>query len=265
MINTKRNRNQLYNQLKGFDLLDRLRPILTKGGYKIRFEDGMFVPENPRMHHDSPWVFIKADPDMRCSLFHNVFFDVLRIIPSRCRDCWKVVARPKTLKDQFELYEVMRSMGVYCKIGIEKRPTTTSLYGAYFYCKGKEEGLYRYQEVRNLVDEYLSPGTPVVLKRYCTEYEIGSGSKGPSDKLPEMTESEKRYEEFVMAHFPETLGKGFQPDHVIAHVMRGWIHYAYKYHKATGDETYLEFTNGKPLYEPYVTYHDVGDDSEDNH
>ena len=267
MINTHRHREQLYTFLNGLDLISKLNPVLNKGnqvgGYKMRFSDGCFVPDNPRMNHDAPWVYIKADPDMRCHLFHHVFFDCLKFVPSRCRDCWKVVVRPRTLLELFDLYELMKSMGVSCKCGTEERLTTSSLYGGYFYCIGKEQGVFRYNEVRDAVDEYLSPETPVILKRYCTEFEIGPGSKGPSDKLPEMTESEKRYEDYVMGYFPQVTEKGHQPDHAIATVMKRWIHYAYRFHKHTGDETYKVFTGGKPLYGPYVTYHDeqAGDNS----
>jgi len=34
--------------------------------------------------------------------------------------------------------------------------------------------------------------------------------------------------------------------------MKRWIHHAYEH----GDETFLQFTGGKSLFEDYVTYHD---------
>ena len=156
----------------------------------------------------------------------------------------------------FELYEFQRMMGVPCKCGIERRKTTTSLYGGYFYTRSREEGLARYHEVRELVDIHLSKETPVILKRYCTEYEIGPDGQGPSDVLPPLSAEEIEYENFILENFPRTGYGTPQPDFVTAHVMQEWIHYAYQYHKATGDESFREFTDGSDLFKPYVTYHD---------
>ena len=257
MINTKRDRKNLYLNLDRLNLIKKLAPLLTPGGgYHCRIEDGKFVPNSMATATEAPWVYVKAADTARCDIFHRVFFNVCNLIPSYCRECWKVVVRPRTLRELFDLYELQREMGVPCKCGMEKRLTTTSLYGGYFYCRSKEEGLQRYKEVRELVDKNLSPETPVILKRYCTEYEIGKTAQGPSNQLPDMTEDEKWFEEYVLTMFPRVGFGTPQPDHITASVMQDWIHYAYRYHKATGDETYKEFTDGSPLFPPYVTYHE---------
>ncbi|KKL67647.1 hypothetical protein LCGC14_2132920, partial [marine sediment metagenome] len=46
-----------------------------------------------------------------------------------------------------------------------------------------------------------------------------------------------------------------QPEHLVRHIHRKWIEFAYK----NGDETYKHFTNGKPLYPAYRTYHHLID------
>jgi hypothetical protein len=263
MINTKRDRKNLYLNLDKFNLVKKLKPLLSQGGgYHLRMEDGKFVPNNPSMADDAPWIYVKSADDARCDLYHRVFFNVLKHVPTYCRSCWKVVVRPRTLRELFDLYELQREIGVPCKCGIERRITTTSLYGGYFYCRSKEQGLERYAEVRELVDKHLSPETPVILKRYCTEYEIGPDSKGPSDQVPDTTDEEKEFEQYVLDHFPRVGFGTPQPDFVIANVMMEWMHYAYRYHKATGDETYKEFTDGSPLFPPYVTYHEEKGDKE---
>jgi len=257
MINTRKDRKNLYMRLDKINLVKKLAKILgPHGGYHLRMEDGKFVPNNPAMSEVTPWVYVKVTDDARCDIYHRIFFNVLEHVPSYCRNCWKVVVKPKTLKDLFDLYELMKQMGVPCKCGIERRKTTTSLYGGYFYCRGKTEGEKRYIEVKKIVDKFLSPDTPVILKRYCTEYEIGPGSKGPSDQLPDVTPEEKEVEEYIIDKFPRVGFNAPQPDFVVAGVMMEWIHYAYQYHKATGDETFREFTDGENLFPPYVTYHD---------
>lgn len=253
MINTKKNRKNLYLSLDRINLIKRLKPLLEPGGgYYARIEDGKFVPLNPGMSTDAPWVYVKGAIGLRCDIYHRVFFNVLEMIPSACRDCWKVVVRPKNVVALFDLYEFQREMGVACKCGIEPRATVNGMYGGYFYCRSLDEGRERYAEVRELVDEKLSPDTSVILKRYCTEYEIGPKAQGASDELPEMTDDEIWMEEYVMAHFPPVGYGTKQPDHITASVMQSWIEYAYK----NGDKTYAEFTDDGPLFPGVVTYHE---------
>jgi hypothetical protein len=248
MINTKRNRKDLYVNLDKINLIKRLKTVLGPGGgYHARVEDGKFVPNMPTMATDAPWVYVKVSPGMRCDIYHRILFNILNMVPSRCRECWKVVVRPRTVVELFDLYEFQREMGVPCKCGTEQRETVHGLYGGYFYCRGEKEGQERYQEVRELVNAHLSVETPVILKRYCTEYEIGPNSLGPSDALPDMTDDELWLEEYVIAHFP-SVGFGTpQPDHITSHVMMEWVQYAYKH----GDETFKVFTDGSPLFKPY--------------
>jgi hypothetical protein len=179
----------------------------------------------------------------------------LNFITTACLNCWKVVVKPKTIIQLLDLYEIEKSMGVPCKCGTEHRLTTTTLYGGYFYNRGQEEGQRRYEEVRALVDEHLGEDVPVILKRACTEYEIGSPSGpkpwGPSDKWPELTEEQKELERLVLENFPPTGFNTPQNDIIIANVIQRWIHHAYKH----GDMTVRELTGGNPLYKPYVTYH----------
>jgi len=252
MINTKKDRKDLYVKLNRLNLVMHLNDLLKPGGgYHCRIEDGRFVPNAVGMGTDAPWVYVKTGHDLRCDIFHRVFFNVLGLIPSRCRECYKVVCMPRTLVELFDLYELQREMGVPCKCGIELRKTDTRLYGGYFYCKGLKEGQERYKEVRELVDERISPDTGVILKRYCSEYEIGPDNQGPTDELPEMTEDEKWLEGYVMSMFPSVGFGSIQPDHIASHVMMSWVHWAYQH----GDPTYGEFTDGKALFKPVVTYH----------
>jgi len=255
VINTKRGRENLFVNLDKINLVKKLRDIFgAKGGYHLRREDGKFVPNFPATGPEAPWIYVKTHPHLRCDIYHWIIFKHLGFIPSVCRNCWKVVVMPRTVVELFNLYELQREMGVPCKCGIERRRTDTRLYGGYFYNQGKEEGLERYKMVREAVDECLSPDTNVILKRYCSEYEIGDGQKkglGPSDQLPDQTPDELWLENYVLDNFPSTGFGTPQPDHLIAHTMMEWIHYAYKH----GDKTYAEFTDGNPLSPSALTYH----------
>ena len=249
MINTKKDRKNLYLRLDRLNLIKKLKALTS---YHLRMEDGKFVPNSPAMAEDAPWVYVKTAVDARCDIYHRVFFQVLEHVPNYCRECYKIVVRPRNLIELFDLYEFQRDMGVPCKCGIERRPTTSNLYGGYFYTRGLEQGKRRYAQVRELTDKHLSPETPVILKRACTEFEIGPGSIGPSDKWPDCTNEEIEMEKYIIAHFPRVGFGTPQPDHITAAVMMEWIGHAYRY----GDPTYKEFTDGDPLFPPYVTYHD---------
>ena len=254
MINTKNKRKSLYLALDKLDIITKLKPLLEGGGYKLRLEDGKFVPRDPGASYQPPWVYVKTLGSARCDIFHQVFHQLFKHIPTYCRHCYKVVVRPQNLIQLFDLYELQREIGVPCKCGIEKRATVHGLYGGYFYTRSYKEGLERYEQVRKLVDEQLDKTTPVILKRYCTEFEIGPLSLGPSDEIPPTTDEEKEWEHHILSLFPPVGFATRQNDWQLAHVMREWIHWAYQ----NGDTTYKAFTDDSPLFESYVTYHNHG-------
>ena len=241
LLNTKKHRENLYLYLDKLDLITPIKPALKNGKLKISFPAW-----------DSIWIYTHPDFASRCLLYHHVFFEEYKHIHSYCRNCYKVVVKPRNIVEQFNLYEIQREIGCACKCGMEVRHTTNNLWGGYFYNRGLEAGREKYREVRELVNKHLSPETPVILKRYCTEFELGPDGLGPSDKTPDVTPEERQWELEVEAMFPNNNGMGGgQPIPVQAYVMKNWIHYAFEKH----DETYLELTGGVPLMPPYVMYH----------
>ena len=90
MISTRlKNRKELWTKLGKLGLVYKLRKILgPTGGYKLRSEDGLFVPKNPALEPLTPWVHVKQVPESKCGLYHHVFFNVLEHIHSHCRSCW---------------------------------------------------------------------------------------------------------------------------------------------------------------------------------
>jgi len=242
---------KLLEKLKATDILDRIDSVMNKDGrmhYFIDGKDGKIKPIPPEsMDINSPWNHTHQDPDRACRLYH-LMFDCMEFIPSKCLKCWKVVARPRTVKELIAVTEVQVELGKYGKAGIEERPYVHGLYGAYWYCNSKEEGMERHREVREAISREVSPDVPVILKRYCTEFEI---KLGPSSGYnPPMLAKywEKRFEELV--EFP---GKEIpQPQYLKDHVMLNWLRFAY----VNGDSTALEFNEGQHFVSTPVTYHD---------
>lgn len=251
MISTARSRKErrnLYERLQKIDIIGKIEPLMQASMYVPRIEDGKLVRRATGMAYNTPWVFVKT-LERRCDLAHNIFMPYLQFIPSFCQSCWKVVVRPRTVVELFNLYELMKHLDLESKCGIEPRPSVDGLYGGYFYCISKAQGLKRYKLVREHINDWLAPEVKVILKRYCTEFEH---KFGPSDETKKLTKEQKFQEDYFCRFMPfEGVGHP-QPEFLQAFVMLEWIRFAFK----SGDPTYSELTGGKSLYDPLVTYHE---------
>lgn len=249
-----------YEYLMAQDIVEHFRPLWERSGFKLR-DDGKFAG-NPQSAVEGPWHYVKHYWQWDCYTWHHVVFDIFGktkvlgypFVPSKCHHCFKVVVRPQTLKQLFLLESLQKALDRPCKCGIEVRDTVHGLYGGYFYNNGLEEGLQRYKEVRKAINEFegLGPEVPVTLKRACTEFELACG---PSDQWV-ITPEQLKIEEMVDKYLVKDDVVRTQPDHVIRHVHRQWIEWAWK----SGDPTYAEFTNGQPLTKPPVTYHHLAEE-----
>ena len=81
--------------------------------------------------------------------------------------------------------------------GAERRNYTQRKWGAYFYCRGVEEGRERYKAVREWVDENLGKDVKVFLKRACTEFEQHMGDSDKWEKIPYQDEIEAQAKEVI--------------------------------------------------------------------
>ena len=245
-----------YDHLKANDLVTWAGPLIEKAGYRVRYGDGKLTVESSMMW-DTPWHHVVHNDSLDCHMYmtikHNVIFKQLGKpwVPMRCQNCWKVVVRPKNLLGLFALESIQHRLQRPGKCGIEVRDTVHGLYGGYFYNESLEAGRECYETVRKEVDEeeLLGPDVVVLLKRGCTEYEMEHGDSKDWKVEPD----QERIEALVDKLIVSSTNFSPQPNHLVTKVHRKWIEFAY----AAGDETYKHFTNGKPLYPPYRTYHDA--------
>ncbi len=249
-----------YQQVCENEVITYLRPLLAGGGYKLRDVDGKCVVRDPSIGWETPWHHIVHDEFLDCQRWHSIMFDLFsrvmpgkKFVPSSCQQCWKVVVRPQNLLGLFALMEMQLKMKRPSKCGIEVRPYVHGLYGGYFYNHTLEQGLECFSAVRDEVDKtkHLGPNIAVILKRACTEYE---NTCGPSDEW-EVTDKQIHIESLVNKWCIRESTMREQPEHALLYVHKKWIEWAY----ANNDGTYLNFTNGKPLYKPYVTYQHLVD------
>ncbi len=239
-----------FEQLVNQDLIEFMGPAVVNGTYRIQ-PDGKLKADTG-MTSESPWHHVNFLEHLNCELWHQIQFDIIglrhrKFIPKACLECWKVVVRPRTLKELFTLLDVELRLDLPSKCGIERRTTVSGLYGGYFYTESLKQGLERYEQVRLEVDEHLSPDVEVRLKRACTEFELAF----PDSRTWEIKDWQLPVEALSEEFITQDNRTAIQPPLVITHVHRRWIEWAYQ----NGDETYLEYTGGKPLYPPAVTYH----------
>ena len=245
-------------RIRAFDLLDKAKDEMGVA-FIIPPDTGKIteIKALKSTQWDTGWIYTNPDPERHCNIY-TMTAENMDYVPPKCMGCWKVVVRPKTLLQLFILYDLQVKLSdadksVWCKCGIEPRPWVFGNYGGYFYTNSKEEGLARYEQVRKLVDEQISPDVDVILKRACTEFEQRYGPTTEWDKLfdPEKNPMVKSWEGLIDEHIVVTKSAESQSDLVRKHVMSLWIDFAYD----RGDPTVVKLNDGRPLYQPLVTYH----------
>lgn len=229
--------------------MDKRLEIALNKGYLQERDDGTFTVVIIDNNRDAKWELIGDFSGHGCMFWHNImglpgFGKGNSFIPTYCIECWKVVARPRTLKEMYQVIDAQKKLPWLSKSGIEVRPIVFGNYGSYWYTRSKEEGLQCYRDIRAAMDE-ISSEIPVLLKRSCTEYEIGHG---PSNEW-EMPEGQVECEDYLKSKV-EVVNVLEHSEKSKAKVRENWTKFAYE----RGDITYLEFNDGKPMYPPYITY-----------
>jgi hypothetical protein len=198
-------------------------------------------------------LFVRIRPEHLASLgcgFLNLFmFEQVyakAAAPVGCEACYKIKVAPRTLRELVAGYETATRTPCMSKWGVELfNPHSQAIYAGYFYFTGLEAARAQFPVIRKMVDEHpkLGPEVPMIIKRGCTNYEV---ALGPSDKYsfrPELRE--------VEAYFKSRFRPAEPSPKTLAEVLYGqWTPFAFR----IGDDTYLDFTGGKPLYPKPVTY-----------
>uniref|UniRef100_A0A6H1ZCJ9 Uncharacterized protein n=1 Tax=viral metagenome TaxID=1070528 RepID=A0A6H1ZCJ9_9ZZZZ len=232
-------------------LIGDLRKGIAKGeGEKVIYDFGQY-------HFDTPWIHHGKPKDRDCSRWIHIYFSKFGILPRKCLECWKIVARPKDLKQLFELNKLHSKMALPGKVGVDLRTVGTykGIYQGFWYCPmGDLEGARELQkEVRRKVRGALSLDTQVILKRGCTELENRFGPSNNWVQTPEHRMLEDILDAVIVVKDVEEAN---QPGWIKTHVMRFWIEYAHQ----NGDKTAKDFVTHYPYSlgsVPTVTYDDI--------
>jgi hypothetical protein len=209
------------------------------------------IKSRPGQDLNAPWVQVRMNPAKPCLFFHQVQVGCLNYIPSPCLNCYKVVARPRTVVDLFKVLDIQetRLQEYFCKCGVETRPTVKYPYGAYWYLDSASDGIINHRIIKTELHRRVDPDMEVILKRGCTEFEQRFG---PSDAW-QPNPDEARWQALIDQYFDLSNWTFNQPDVVKQFVKRRWIELA-AFQKQ--DFTYLELTAGAPFHSECVTYHE---------
>ena len=207
-----------------------------------------------------PWFYNCPDTDRDCDVWFSLMFKVYNFVPMGCIKCWKIALRIPDLKTLFAIRDMQEVSGLDCKCGMETREFVPADYTAFWYAPhgcSVEDARELQKRVRSdvqKIDDRLEP----ILKRGCTEMEMmtrnayGVGS----DRWEELHTNYKwgEKEKKIKATFTENV-ELFKMEH--CEDQRTWLSEKLCRHAfAHGDMTYLEYTDGLPLYPEPVTYHE---------
>lgn len=223
----------------------------------VRFDENGKFEERHRLNKGTPWIFNKQinmgeHKEEDCTQYQNYFSGPngrLGFIHSHCHECWKVVVKPKTVKQLMQLCDLQEEINHPAKCGIELRPFVPRLYGGYFYNRSYDAGMECLKKIKRVVRERIDPSMPVMLKKGCTEFEIRFG---PSDKWGINPDQIKFEEEFLKVYAKDGVKDMEMPDYLKSHIKTRWLNWAAQHY----DQTYKDYTSGVSLIgEPeYVEY-----------
>lgn len=237
-----------YEELRFFDILQPVRRLLEQEVLWIN-EEGK-IERKQIMASTSLWLFGERPVDRDCELYHKIIFNYYHFAPRNCHNCWKIVAKPRNLKEAYGVHDLQRKLALPSKVGPETRLYSGNRGGwsAFWYAPlkdGLEGGRELLKRVKRTLLARFGHDLGVFLKRGCTEMERAFG---PSDRW-EYTKGNELTENMIEAVY-ELGWDSKQPLCLEVHIKRQWIEWAI----AHGDMTYLDYTGGKVMITPPVMY-----------
>ena len=219
-------------------------------GHVIRLSDGkLSLPEiAPTKQFSNEGSFERDCTFLNRFLFKNIYSK--STVPIGCAACYKVKVETQTMRQLMAAKKIADGFDFRAKSGAEvDRPDNQSLYSTYFYLTGLDEARKVYKQVRALADAdpALGPSIKVTIKRGCTNYEHACG---PSDSYTfdprlEVVEAYLR-KRYVPPKRPPMPEKKYQDAATLLETAR----IAFR----IGDQTYKEFTGGREMFPPTVSY-----------
>ncbi len=226
---------------------------------------GKLVPHEggwslPAQAMSSPYLPVKWALPLECHFLNDFLFThayARSAVPFGCRNCFKVKIVPKTFRGLIALRTLLEAAPYHSKCGVDfHNPHSRDIYAGFLYLDGLAAAREAWQQMRPLVDAEpaLGAATAMSIKRGCSNYEAACG---PSDKWT-FDDGAAEREAALKARFysPPRPPPNYRV--LRAAKMVGWMQIAY----SIGDDTYLDFTGGRPLHPSMVAYPPVPTEGE---
>ena len=188
-----------------------------------------------------------------CDFLNDFLFEQVyagAAVPFGCRECYKIKVASGSLRQLMAVKDIAETSGHTTKSGAEvDTPTNQQLYGTYLYFIGLDQARQAFKGIRDGIDrhEQLGPAVKMTIKRGCSNYERNCG---PSDQYafdPRLEAVEAYlHQRFASERPPRRMKKKM----LDALRLLRMVEIAYR----IGDETYKDFTDGKPVYPELVNY-----------
>jgi len=236
-------------EVGGKTIGDRLAAAIAAGHVIVR-PDGKLELANQKRQDSiiKPGEFGRPCGFLNKFMFSQVYGKTA--VPFGCRNCYKVKVTSSTLRQLMAVNGISEEFTCAAKSDAEvDNLENQSLYGTYFYLLGLEKARAVYKKLRGMIDAHpkLGPGVKAVIKRGCTNYEHRCGPSNEYTFDPRLSEIEDYFfARFVGKRPKKNITKELDDAMKLLKMART----AY----GIGDDTYKDFTGGKALYPPTVTY-----------
>lgn len=243
-------------ELAGLSIEARLEQAIARGDI-LCSEDGSLRLAS--VHKSGSYLGKFEGPQPPCIFLNFFLFQQIyteSAVPFGCQHCYKIKIVTKTMRELMAVKEIAEASGRSTKSGTEvDNARNQDLYGTYLYFHGLEEARNAFQHIRRSIDRHpnLGPRITMRIKRGCTNYEQKCG---PSDQYkfdPRLELAEaylfRRFVTNRPAREP-ALPTERKNEQKHAKWLLKMIAAAYR----IGDETYKDFTGGKPVFPPLVDY-----------
>jgi len=248
---------RLQVEVAGLTVGARLDQAIARGAVR-RHEDGGLSLSGDAVAREEVggkggFLGQRAETDRFCHFLNDFLFDQAygeATVPFGCQDCYKIKVSTRSLRAMMAVKGIAEATAYSTKSGSDvDNPTNSSLYSTYLYFDGIVPALETFRNLRRQLDEHpdLGPDVAATIKRGCSNYErkVGPSDRYAFDARLADVEAYLR-ERFVDCRPPRSTPK----EAVKALRMLRLIEIAYR----IGDETYKDFTGGKPIFAPTVDY-----------
>jgi hypothetical protein len=242
-------------EVGGRNVGETLDEAIRRGSVVERPDGRLTFRRDPQARgpRDNNFVSKRGPRPRRCVYLNQFLFKQVYAeaqVPFGCHDCYKIRIVTRSLRAMLAAQAIAAATDFSCKSGPEAdNPENPHLYCSYIYFYGLDEARGAYAGLREQLDAHpdLGPDVVMVIKRGCTNYEH---KLGPSDRYT-FDPRQEAAEAYLLARFDEE-----RPPRVISKAVEAQLRLmrltriAYR----IGDDTYKDFTDGKPLLPVAVTY-----------